>query len=507
MARISCLYLTEKPDMARNLAAGIELWTRGASKPENMRTMMRDGHIRMSDGQAISFLFGHMLEMAPPDAYLSKEQSSGDPFAYLPFTLDESTMIKWPKAERDAKGKVKQGRDGKPAEAPQLRNLVSLLKSAGKIVNAGDTDREGQLIMDELLQYAGVDPRAGHVYRLALESPKKEDIAKLLEKGLESNAAEKWVRRYKAAVTRELCDWNLGMTGSRAYRKVTGFSRMSVGRVQTPTLNIVVQREIEIENFKPVQYYVPVITLEDGTKMRWFRREGCEGQPGFDREGRIVDENVAKEIARRVSSGMPGQFTRADAQKRHEAPPLPFDLSLLQSTAVKRYGMSLKSAGAAIKALYERHKVISYVGTDCRYLPESMLDDAPKVIQGISRSFHKVAAGANMDIRTAAWNDSKLDEHHAIIPTGSLATGLTDDENKVFNLVSRRYMAQFYPNHEFMSLNLQASFSGDEFKVTEKVVTRMGWKEAEYDAEDPDASEAMAEDESMQDDEAQRHQE
>lgn len=486
---ISILYTTEKPDMARNLAAGIELWTRGASKPTNLKEMRKDGCIKMSGGEHITFLFGHMLEMAPPDEYLDESQRKGNPLDYLPFQLNEKVVKKWPKPDRDKSGKPKLGKDGKPVESQQLRNLVRFIKQAKKIVNAGDTDREGQLIMDELFMYAGVDPRAPHVFRLSLESPKKEDIAKLLEKGPDRNSDEKWVRRYTAALTREICDWNLGMTGSRAYRHVTGFSRMSVGRVTTPTLNIVVQREKAIENFKSVTYYVPVITLEDGTRMRWFQRAGCEGQPGFDLEGRIIDENVAKEIARRVSSGMAGEFTKADATKRHEKPPLPFDLSLLQSTASKRFGMSLQDADRAAKALYERHKMISYVGTDCRYLPESMLGDANQVMQGVGRAFPKVVAGAHMDIRSAAWNDSKLDEHHAIIPTGTVASGLSDNEQKVFGLVARRYMAQFYPDHEFLSLNLQAKFDTDEFRATEKVVTRQGWKEAEYDAEAEDESE------------------
>lgn len=491
---IARLWITEKPDMARSLAAGLEL-TFGA-KVVNASSMREDGCLRMSNGDAVGFFFGHMLELAPPEHYLTEEQNKGNAFDYLP--LMPHAFEKFPKPETEGRGKdarPKKDKAGKPVPSYQLTRMVQLAKQAREIVNAGDTDREGQLIVDEFLEYAQIDPRGATkpIWRLALQNPKDEEIRALIQKGLENNSDPKWARRCASASVRERGDWAIGMTASRAYRQVTGFAKMSAGRVTTPTLALVVKREIEIETFKSVQYYVPVITLADGTRMRWMRREGAEGKDGFDEHGRIVSEAVARMICSSVMGRSQGRITLAHAKAHYEPPPLPFDLGSLQSTASRRYGMTLKEVSQAAQRLYETHKMITYIGTDCRFLPTSMLADASETMSSLSRLFGREARGANLELRSKAWNDEKTDEHFAIAPTGRMAQGLTPNEQNVFATVAKRYMAQFYPNHEFARMNLQGVWGQDEFRAAEKEVTRQGWKSCEYDAQEEEMAEAEAE--------------
>ncbi|HWS26685.1 MAG TPA: DNA topoisomerase [Xanthomonadales bacterium] len=498
--QINRLWITEKPEMARSLAAGLSLTF--STKAVNLRSVREDGCIALDNGDAVAYLFGHMLELAPPSAYLSEEQERGNAFKYLP--LNPAQMIKIPKADSMPAGKETKGkqRSGAPREAapansapsPQFVKVVNLIRSAAEIVNAGDIDREGQLIVDELLIHSGVDPRGATkpVWRLALTNPDEKEIRKLILKGLERNGDEHWVRRYEAAACRERGDWCIGMTGSRAYREITGYAKMSVGRVTTPTLAMVVNRELQIERFQPSNYFVPVITLSNGVRMRWLRRQGCEGTPGFDADGRIVSEAVARQIVHAITNGMRGQTTLAEAKRKFEAPPLPFSLGTLQSTASRRYGLTLKEVTQAAQALYERHKMITYVGTDCRYLPQSALAGAAATVQALSRVLPGPVRGANLALVSRAWNDAKTDEHSAIVPTGTVADNLNQAEKSVFEAVSRRFLAQFYPAHEYMHMRLRGIFGDDEFEARDREVMVRGWHDAEYDPDRPvDASESM----------------
>ena len=491
------LWITEKPDMARSLANG--LVSAFGTKITNASSSSADGCIKLENQDVVTFLFGHMLEHATPQDYLSAEQNTGDYFKFLPLIPDK--FIKYPKADRTPKGGPKLNREGKPVPPRQFSILMKLLQSAPEIVNAGDTDREGQLIVDELLEYAGIDPegRKKPIWRLRLENPKPEEIAKLIKSGLEKNGDEKWVRRRLAAQSRSESDWCLGMTSSMAYQQVTGYRRMSIGRVQTPVMAMVVARDRAIENFKPVQFYVPVITLADGTVMTWEKREGAEGQPGFDEQGRIISKAVADAIVSRVGAGQQGTINLAEVIRKRELQPLAFSLGTLQSTAARRHGLTLQEVSKAAQSLYERHRAITYVGTDCQFLPTSMLDQAHETLGALSRLFGKEAHGSNPDIRSRTWDDSKTDEHFGIAPTGTLPVNATPEEKAVFETISKRYMAQFYPVHEFLRHRIGAVFSGDSFKSVRKEVTQKGWKQVEGDGDDEeDASDIVGEDETKQ---------
>ena len=473
------LWITEKPDMAKNLAAG--LCAAYKIQVLNASRRVADGYLELSNGDRVSYLFGHMIEMEPPSSYLTVDQNRNRAqyFSFLPLIPPEFKFR--PKGDMKD-GKFIFDKAGKPVPPAQFKNILKLINSAREIVNAGDVDREGQLIVDELLVFAGIDPAGTHkpIYRFHMVSPKEDDIAKQLLAGpLERNGDLKWKNKGVSAGCRQTADWLLGMNASMAWQAVTGVNTISVGRVQTPTLAMVVNRDLTIENFKAVDYFVPVITMADGTEMRWHQRAGAEGQPGFDLEGRIIDRRLAEEIVKRISQGMRGTITKATRDRLKELPPLPFSLGTLQSTAAKEHGLELKEVTKAAQALYEKHKMISYVGTDCQFLPESQLSNSRETMAGLSQVFGKHASRAQMDLRSRAWNDNKVDEHFAIIPNGTIATGLTAEERAVFGTIAKRYMAQFYPAYEYIKNSLHADFGMDEFRATSREDVRLGWKEVE----------------------------
>lgn len=484
MAKASRLWIVEKPDMARNMAAGLCV-------AYSLTSERKKGFIQLSNGDRVMPLLGHLIEALPVSAYLTEEENKlADYIPLLPIVPPEFKFQ--PRPERDEKGAAKV-RNGKPIPAQQYVVAMEEIRAAREIVNAGDVDREGQLIVDELLVEAGVDPDGATkpVWRFPLVSPKESDIAAQLQKPMDRNGDDKWRRKRLAALTRQQSDWLLGMNGSMAYQSLTGIRSMSIGRVTTPVLAMVVRRDLAIEQFKPRDYFVPVITLADGTQLRWMARADAAGTTGFDEEGRIIDESVAKQIVSLISRGMEGRISEADTRKLTSPPPLPFSLGTLQSTASRQLGLSLKEVTKAAQALYERHKAISYVGTDCQYLPTSLLEDAQKTMASLAKFYPVVAAGANPALVSRAWNDSKVDEHFAIIPKGGLPSGATAAERSVFDTISKRYLAQFYPDHEYLSHKISAVFGKDTFSATRKEVVRQGWKEVESDdAEEGIESEA-----------------
>lgn len=472
---VNRLWITEKPSAAKSLAAGVCSALKVSVSNQGAST--KDGCIKLSNGDVIAFLFGHLIQ----PIFLGPEHKRAQMdsfFDFLPIVVKDWAYE--PRYERNKNGEIKMS-GGKPVPIRQYQVVTDLIRKSKEIVNAGDVDREGQLIVDELLIHCGIDPEGSKkpIWRLPLVSDREDDIRKQVLNLTEKNGDPKWVRRRHAALARAYCDAAVGFNGSMAYQAATGYRRASVGRVQTPVLCLVVDREAQINAFKPRNYYVPIITMADGTEMRFHRREDAQGQPGFDEQGRIIDENVAKQMCALIASGLKGQITQAGKVKGSEAPPLPFSATVLASTVSKRTGMLPTQAEAAAQSLYEKHKAISYVGTDCRFLPESKHAEARATLGALGKVFVQQASGAQLDLRSKAWNDSKVDEHFAIIPTGVLPQNATAEEKAVFEAVSMRYIAQFYPAFEYVTHRLSAMFGKDEFRAARRETTRMGWKQIE----------------------------
>lgn len=472
--KIETLWIPEKPSVAKELSAALTK-VRGA-KIVNQSTAMSDGYYMLSSGDAVCSVFGHMLQMVPPSRYLSKEENA-NPMPILPLIPNPFKFE--PSVEKNRDGST-QLKDGKPVVSKRFELLRKLCSDAKNIVNACDIDREGQLIFDELITYFGRDPYEKNVKRASIVSMTPEALIQSATE-LNPNGDKKWLQRGQAAATRQKMDWLLGMNASMAYQVVTGSRTMSVGRVQTPVLAMVVRRDLEIENFKPQTYFVPVVVLPDGTKLRWEKRLEWEGQPGFDPNGRIIDENLANSIVSQIKSGMAGSVASSTQEEKKESPPLPFSMGSLQSEASKQHGLTVAEVTKAAQALYERHKAITYVGTDCRYMPESMHDQAPKIIRSLADPFGPAANKADPKIKSKAFNDKKIDEHFAIVPTGTIPSLSPSEraEKGVFETISKRYLAQFYPDYRYMVASLVVMFGKDEFRASANQDIELGWKEVE----------------------------
>lgn len=486
--------LTEKPSVARDVGKFLLSQQGGGT----LRPDEKQHGYWLPNGDFITFTVGHIVSFEYPDAYLEPEQQRAAPLSYLPilpavykthprFAQNKDGSIKTRK-ERDTPdpsktdGSMIAGGD-KPVIDPLYLTIEKMCKKADIIINAGDIGREGQLIMDELFIQMGIDPCSPHIKRVKIVDQAQSALAEAFSK-MGSNADPVWSNLGAAGQCRQIADWSVGMNASRAYWDLTGNRRIALGRVKTPVLALVVERCIAIENFKPIKYFVPIVTLADGTEMRWKARADSEGKLGFDAHGRIISEQVAKDIVLRINNGLQGKINDLRKEKKEVSPPKPFKLATLQSEASKKLGVSIDDVTKAAQALYEKHKLISYVGTECQYLPESMLADARSIMESLSPMFRSLMQGANSSMKPAVFSDAKIaalgEEHHAIAPKGNLPNGTLDAVEKgVFDMITRRFAAQFYPDFVYTSFALGAEFGEDQFQATGRETVQWGWKDAE----------------------------
>jgi DNA topoisomerase III len=454
------LFIAEKPSLARAIAQAL---------PEpHHRTKT---HIRCGGGNVVAWCAGHILETAPPEAYRAHYKSwrIGD----LPIT------------PRDWKHAVSR---------PELLDAIrGLLQGAARVVHAGDPDREGQLLVDEVLDFLGY---RGPVDRLLIRDLSPDAVRTQLA-ALEPNT--KYRPLYESALARQRADWLYGMNMTRLYTllgRAAGYDGvLSVGRVQTPVLGLIVARDRAITEFTPAPYYVVEAT---------FRKQGAEtfraawvpgpaAQPHLDEDKRLLVREIAEAVRDRVH-GRTGSITARTQAKRSETPPLPYSLADLQMDAGRRLGMSAKAVLDACQSLSETHRLTTYPRSDCAHLPEAHHPQAKEVVAAAARhapSLAGAAAGTNLTHRSKAWNDKKISAHHAIIPTPNAAAApaqLSDVERAVYELIARRYLAQFYPAHEYLQTKVTLDAAGETFTATGRQVLAAGWKALWVDAPTGDAS-------------------
>lgn len=455
------LFIAEKPSAGRAIA---DVLAEGGARVEKARTHLQVGQ------DTITWCAGHLFELVEAHTYDEK---------YKLWRLDDLPII--PGAWR---------RRPKSDKRDQVKAIAGLLQELGKaggvVVNAGDAGREGQLIVDEVLEELRW---RGETLRLWVTSQKSEDMKKALGALRPNNERE---GLFMAAVARERADWLFGINLTRAYtvaaRDAGADMVLTVGRVQTPTLALVVDRYRQIANFKPTDHFMPVVVAEHSNgsfTVEWVIPEDADG---LDPEGRLIDQKVAEAVVRRVS-GKPGQVTKYEAKDKSDPPLLPYSLSAL-ITAAK--GFTAAQVLAAAQKLYERpQEALTYPRTSCRHLPESMLQDAPSILAGLVRRFPEyegLVAGADTNLRSAAWNDKKVNEsdHHALALTGSFDSlgSLSPVERRVFDLVAKSYIAQFYPAHRYKAVSVEVTVERDRFKATGKRVTAKGWRAIYSKADD-----------------------
>lgn len=457
------LFIAEKPSLARAIADVLD-------QPQR-----RDNYIECGS-DVVAWCAGHILELADADAY--------DP------EFKQWRLEHLPIAPAHWKLTVK---------TPELLGTIKkLLPSAEVVVHAGDPDREGQLLVDEVLHFLGF---RGRVDRILINDLNASAVRKALG-ALQPNSNFRCLS--DAALGRQRADWLYGINMTRLYTvlgRASGYQEgvLSVGRVQTPLLGLIVRRDLEIESFVPKPYFTIVADVAGAVHpfaASW--RPGSGDDSALDQEGRLVNRALASAIERKTT-GEPATVVKATRDRKEEPAPLPYSLSDLQVDAGRKLGLSPKTVLDVSQALYETHRLITYPRSDCSYLPEGHFAEAGDVVRAItSVDFDLVEAGegADLSIRSKAWNDSKVTAHHGIIPTPrAKAESLSKDERSVYSLVARRYLAQFFPLHEFFRLEAELVVAGERFLAKGRQPITSGWRrlyetpsdDDQADTSDPDA--------------------
>jgi len=451
------LYIAEKPSLGRAIAAALP-------KPHKKHKT----HIEVANGDIVSWCVGHVLAQADPqdyDANLKKWSMETLPI------VPEQWQLKPIARTRE-----------------QLGALRKLVKQADTIIHAGDPDREGQLLVDELIDYFKVTAsKKANIKRLLINDLNISAVKRAL-KNLKSN--QEFMPLSISALARSRADWLYGINLTRAYTlqgQKSGYHNvLSVGRVQTPVLGLVVRREQEIAKFVSKPFYQVLAHLNEQSHdegkgvftANWQPSEAC--QQYCDDEGRVLVKGLAENVAARISAKK-AKVTKVDNEQKQQSQPLPFNLSNLQIAAAKQFSMNAKLVLDVCQALYEKHKLITYPRSDCRYLPAEQFNQAPSIIAMLKESNLPCALqakSADSTIKTKAWNSKKVTAHHAIIPTEKSANNITLNpfEKNVYSLIVRQYLAQFYPVHKYTHTKVLITIEGGVFNASAKHVQEQGWK-------------------------------
>jgi len=447
------LYIAEKPSLGRAIAAVLP------------GTQQRgDGFIKTSDGDCVSWCIGHLLEQAEPHVY--------DP-EYKAWRMQHLPIV-----PEDWKLQPKK------ASKNQLSVLRKLVKEADQLVHAGDPDREGQLLVDQLIDYLKVSQkRRASIQRLLINDLNPAAVQRALA-NLDLN--KNFAALSASALARSRADWLYGINMTRAYtiqgRKVGYDGVLSVGRVQTPVLGLVVRRCEEIENFVSKPFYEVKAHLVTGNDehftANWRPSEACE--PYMDDMRRVLVKKLAENVVARITD-KPAEIQKYEKKNKKQSQPLPYSLSILQIDAARKFGLSAQNVLSACQSLYEKHKLITYPRSDCRYLPQGHYKEANAILSTIKdndATFEKIVTAADTSIKSPAWNDKKVTAHHAIIPTQRKVNfeALSKAEQQVYGLVARQYIAQFYPVHEYADTRVEIIIEGGLFVATAKTILAEGWQ-------------------------------
>lgn len=368
------------------------------------------------------------------------------------------------------------------------KTITQLLKEADEVVNVGDPDREGQLLVDEVLELAG---NKLPVKRLYINAMDDVTIKRAFE-GMIDNAAAH--NTYLAALGRERTDWLFGINASRKYTLDAG-TTIKVGRVKVPMLALVARRNDEIDNFKSVKYYNVRALFRLATSLPfetiWQVPENTEG---MDSEGRLIDVIPARACVQKIT-GKTGIVKSVVTEKGTAAPPLPYSLSTLQRAAEPAYGFDPAKTLELAQALYEK-KLTTYPRSDSNYLPESQQDDAAVILENLkltgSEELKKYADSADSTLKSKAFNTKKVSAHHALIPTMEKIdlNSLPEDEQKLYTLIAKRYLLQFYPVQEFEATKVEIECEGEPFLACGKVIINNGWKDIATGSDEKSEEEA-----------------
>jgi len=447
------LVIAEKPSVATDIAKVLK------AKRDKSKDFFEN------DDYVISSAVGHLLQLAVPEKHdIKRGKWSFDKLPHIPpqFTLQ-------PIAKSEARLKV-------------LKRLMKR-KDVDMLVNACDAGREGELIFRYIIQHA----KAKHsVQRLWLRSMTPTAIRDGFD---QLRSDEEMLPLAAAATCRSEADWLVGINGTRAMTafnsKGGGFFLTTVGRVQTPTLAVVVKREQAIKDFVPRDYWEVHATFQAEAgeyEGRWFNEnfKKPEDDP-HQRAERIWEQDKAEGIQEKCA-GQPGEVTE-ESKPSKQAAPLLFDLTTLQRDANGRFGFSARNTLAIAQALYERHKVLTYPRTNSKALPEDYPATVKKTLEGLSENGYASSAGKILKNEWVVpgnkriFNNAKISDHFAIIPTLQAPKKLKEQEQKIYDLVVKRFLAVFFPAAEFEVTTRITRVVNEPFKTEGKVLVQPGWLE------------------------------
>ncbi|MDO5053789.1 MAG: DNA topoisomerase III [Pasteurella oralis] len=461
------LFIAEKPSLARAIADVLP-------KPHQRG----DGFIKCGEQDYVTWCVGHLLEQAEPDVYDPKFKQWR--LEHLPIIPD-----KWQLIPRKAVYK-------------QLKIVEKLIHQADLLINAGDPDREGQLLVDEVFSYTQLSvDKLNQIQRCLISDLNPNAVAKAVNK-LQPN--RHFIPLATSALARARADWLYGINMTRAYTirgRQAGYNGvLSVGRVQTPILGLIVRRDLEIENFKPKDFYEVLAHVQPETpekvtalseqerenipvfKALWQPSKACEDYQ--DEDGRVLSLGLAENVVKRITE-QPAEVVEYIDKREKETAPLPYSLSALQIDAAKRYGLSAQDVLDICQRLYETHRLITYPRSDCRYLPEEHFAERFHVLKAISTHINEYQPLPDIvqpEQKNRCWNDKKVEAHHAIIPTAkNRLVNLTQQEWQIYHLIARQYLMQFCPDAEYRKSKITLNIAGGTFIAQARNLQIAGWKQ------------------------------
>lgn len=451
--------IAEKPSVARDIAEVL-----GAREK-------KDGYIE-GNGYQVTWTFGHLCTLKEPHEYTP---------AWKAWSLGSLPMI-------PPRFGIKL--ISNPTYERQFHVIEQLMQKADMIINCGDAGQEGELIQRWVMQKAGASCPVKRLWISSLtEEAIREGFAKLRD-------ASDFQPLYEAGLSRAIGDWLLGMNATRLYTMKYGQNRqvLSIGRVQTPTLALIVNRQLEILHFEPKQYWILNTVYRDTTFQAIVRKSDEElvleaekqqeakntAKKEEETENRGIDPITDREQGEALLAQIKDEpFTVSEVTKKQgkEYPPRLFDLTSLQVECNKKYGFSADETLKLIQSLYEK-KVATYPRVDTTFLSDDIYPKCPAILRGLRgyESFTTPLEGAPLTKSKKVFDNSKVTDHHAIIPTGQPPVNLTDMEHRVFDLIARRFIAVFYPDCKVATTTVIGEAGGIDFKTSGKQILDPGWR-------------------------------
>ena len=450
------LFIAEKPELARAIANGME------GKQEKF-----DGHIKIGN-DIITWAFGHILELCEPNEYDEKYNNWN--LADLPFEIN------------DFKYKPKE------KSKAQLKAIIKLINDnqITEIVHCGDYDEEGQILIDEIIIYSKTNKP---VKRMLLQDITEAGIKKSL-KDLRPNSDFQGMS--DSGFARSQADWIVGLNLTRAYtikarQNAMNIKVLSVGRVQTPILGLIVNRDKEHESHQASYYYSITANIDTqglNIPMRY----------KLSKDEKITDESVANDI-KANTQGKNGLITKATHENKKEFAPLPYSLLILQAECSKKFGYKPDKVLEITQSLRETHKAISYNRSDCQYLNENTFQECPSILKAVANNLNLDISKCDTTIKHSAFNDEFVTAHTGIIPLANPnVKNLSKEELNIYTLICKRFVALFYPPMEYIATNLEVSVDEYKFVSSAKKILKFGYKEVYNESDDEESDDEIKQD-------------